>query len=137
MKKNKTPAQQWDGVHELHDRLAAGDRGYEWIAPTENKDGVMMLGWVHYEDWLWYGIWDGIDLLAEHLHGDWKAYYEGMNSYPVDTIPQANIDELTAWFVLFGNRERIHEGLIASAVDDGTILAISKRFLGLVNRPAS
>ena len=136
MNYNKTPAQQWDGVHKLHDRLAAGDQGYRWVRPGKNEDGVTVLGWIDYEDWLWGGIWDGIYLLNNYLNGDWKPHYDSLDDYPTETIPQASIGELTAWFILFGNRERIHEGLISSAVDDGTILALSKRFLELIARPA-
>lgn len=136
MNYNKTPAQQWDGVRKLHDQLAAGNQGYRLVPPSKNKDGVTALGWIDYEDWLWYGIWDGIDLLNNHLNGNWEPYYDGLDDFPIETIPQASIGELTAWFILFGNRERIDGGLISSAVDDGTILALSKRFLELVDRPA-
>ena len=136
MNYNKTPAQQWDGVRELHDQLAAGNQGYRLVPPSKNKDGVTALGWIDYEDWLWYGIWDGIDLLNNHLNGDWEPYYDGLDDFPTKKILQASIGELTAWFILFGNRERIDGGLISSAVDDGTILALSKRFLELVDRPA-
>ncbi len=136
MNYNKTPAQQWDGVRELHDQLAAGNQGYRLVPPSKNKDGVTTLGWINYEDWLWDGIWDGIDLLKNNLNGDWEPYYDGLDDFPTETILQASIGELTAWFILFGNRERIDEGLISSAVDDGTILALSKRFLELVDRPA-
>lgn len=137
MNDNKTLAQQWDGVRELHDQLAAGNRGYRWVHPGKDEDGNTILGWIDDEDWLWDGIWDGIYLLDKHLSGDWKPHYDRLNDYSVETIPQASLGELTAWFILFGNRERIHGGLIASAVDDGTILALSKRFLELVDRPAS
>ncbi|NLW14279.1 MAG: hypothetical protein GX037_07070 [Trueperella sp.] len=137
MKDNKTPAQQWDGVRELHDQLAAGNQGYRRVHPDKNGDDGTSLGWIHYEDWLWYGIWDGIYLLDKHLNGDWEPHYDRLNEYPIETIPQASVGELTAWFILFGNRERIYEGLISNAVDDGTILALSKRFLELIDRPAS
>lgn len=50
MNYNKTPAQQWDGVRELHDQLAAGNQGYRLVPPSKNKDGVTALGWINYAD---------------------------------------------------------------------------------------
>lgn len=100
MKDNKTLAQQWDGVRKLHDQLAAGNRGYRWVHPGKDDDGVTILGWIDYEDWLWDGIWDGIYLLDKHLSGDWKPHYDRLNDYSVETIPQASVGELTAWFIL-------------------------------------
>ena len=137
MDNEKTPAQLWDGVRDLHDHLAAGDKGYEQVPGHQQDDGLFVMGWIRHEDWLWHGIWDGINLLDTHLHGDWKPYYDHLNNDRVPLIPQATRDELTAWFILLGNRERIVEGLIASFVDSGAILKLTTRFFELVERPES
>lgn len=119
-------------VVDMTTRLQAGELGYEWVQAKTRPDGMIETSWVDYEDWLWTGIWSGITLLKDRMGADWEPHYGGFGPESVDVVPSAGPDELAAWFITYGNRERIFEGLISGGVDDGSILAMGRRCLELV-----
>lgn len=119
-------------VQELANRLQNGEIGYAYVPSAKQPDGMILTGYVHYDDWLWHGIWAGIYLLNDRLGADFETHYGDVMVPGHPPIAMLGIDELASWFTVFGNRERICEGLIAGGVDDGTVKAMAERCLELV-----
>ncbi len=119
-------------VQDLANRLRDGEIGYAYVPSAKGTGGLTAMGYVHYDDWLWYGIWAGIYLLNDRLGADFETHYGDVMMPGHPPIGMLGLDELASWFTVFGNRERIWEGLIAQGVNDGTVKAMADRCLELV-----
>ncbi|MCT1613829.1 hypothetical protein [Corynebacterium sanguinis] len=105
------------GVVTLRDELEGSDAEFRDI--------------LDYPDWLWFGIWDGIYLL-DFLGCDSSRHYKEFGSITEQEAQSFGLDKLFTWFVIFGNRERIVDGLIGRGVENGTVYLITRRLVELL-----
>lgn len=130
MPDRKTPSHLFEGVIGLRDHLRVS-YAPEWHPAYEQEGGVTAVGFPVYPDWLWEGIWDGIYLL-DFLGVDYRRHYEEFRFINEQEAGEFTLEQVVTWFVIFGNRERISEGLIGAGAQDGTIYLIANRLLELL-----
>lgn len=128
----KIPSELYEGVVRLRDNLRE-PYNPTWEAAREQVDGVIAVGYPTYPDWLWWGIWDGIYLI-EFLGADYFKHYDEFAFIDdPDEVKQFTLDKLYRWFVIFGSRERLSEGLIGDGAKQGTVFLIADRLIELLN----
>ncbi|WP_018017625.1 hypothetical protein [Corynebacterium capitovis] len=134
--REKIPAELYEGVVTLRDNLREPYTP-SWCRAQEQADGVIAVGYPTYPDWLWSGIWDGIYLI-EFFGADYFTYYDEFDFIEdPDEVKQFTLDKLYTWFVVFGNRERMSEGLIGNGAEQGTVFLIADRLIELLNSDRS
>ncbi|SDS41131.1 hypothetical protein [Corynebacterium timonense] len=124
------PRELLEGVEKLRGNLAGGYRP-AWREAEKQGNGVIALGFPTYPRWLWNGIWCGI-YLTEFLGIDWQRHRDDFRFISEREAESFDLEQLATWFVVFGNRERMSEGLIGKGAEDGTLYLIARELYDVI-----
>lgn len=124
------PRELLEGVEKLRDNLADGYTP-AWHKAEKQGDGVIALGFPTYPRWLWNGIWCGIHL-TEFLGADWQRHRDDFRFITEREAESFDLEQLATWFVVFGNLERLAEGLIGEGAEDGTVYLIARKLSDVI-----
>ncbi|WP_433872190.1 DUF6508 domain-containing protein [Saccharopolyspora sp. CA-218241] len=117
-------AQLVAAVEELERAVADEASLVEWVPPERQANGVVQVGWFHYSDTA-FGVLGKAARLLDSA---------GIDSDRVRDLPRSAADvrttalpDVAAFLVTIMHGERIADGLVASCLENGSLVAAATR----------
>lgn len=119
-------------VTRFRDRLLAGGFG-ELHSRQREDDGSLLIFPPKDSLWLYQGVVDALDFLADELDADDEEYFQEALRGKKVPVEEADVDWLFSKLLALWNLERIQEGVIADAARSGELRALIEKVLDFFN----
>lgn len=119
-------------VTRFRDRLLAGNFG-ELRSRQQEDDGSLLIFPPKESLWLYQGVVDTLDFLADELDADDEQHFQEALQGKNVPLEEADVDWLFSKLLALWHLERAEEGVIASAARSGELLALLEKILDFFN----
>ena len=119
-------------VTKFRDRLLAGNFG-ELRSRQQEDDGSLLIFPPKDSLWLYQGVVDTLDFLADELDADDEKHFQEALRGKTIPVEEADVDWLFSKLLALWHLERTQEGVIASVARSGELLALLDKILDFFN----
>ncbi|WP_122820374.1 hypothetical protein [Varibaculum vaginae] len=119
-------------VTKFRDRLIAGDFG-DLRSRQREDDGSLLIFPPKDSLWLYQGVVDTLDFLADELDADYKEHFQEALHGKKVPVEEADANWVFSELLALWHLERAKEGVIASAARTGELLALIEKILVFFN----